>query len=295
MNAEFRAKDLPQTPDIRAGRGRSHKLHSHGKPRAADCSGRLAGRAGGGGRRRAGGRGVAGRAGRAVRPAAEFRPRPAPSPSPPRSAGGTRSPTRSGRCCGWRVLPAPVRGWLRLAGPYGRAAVLWSAGERDAALASLAGSPRRLAAFALAADQPAAAAAAVDRLARDDRALPVLAARLAWRKGRLTGALRALDGAPGRQARRLRATLTAEQFPPPGSESMIAGSSGQIDPKTARDHETATQPVAWCLPHLTLRPCNPPCGWWCARSFIIPPTRGSTTGRSAPCSTPGTRSGTSLR
>ncbi len=60
----------------------------------------------------------------------------------------------------WRVLPAPLRGWLRLAGPYGRAAVLWGAGERDAALASLAGSPRRLAAFALAADQPAAAAAA---------------------------------------------------------------------------------------------------------------------------------------
>ena len=99
---------------------------------------------------------------------------------------------------GWRVLPAPLRGWLRLAGPYGRAAVLWGAGERDAALASLAGSPRRLAAFALAADQPAAAAAAVDRLARDDRARPVLAARLAWRQGRLTDALRALDGAAGR-------------------------------------------------------------------------------------------------
>ena len=64
----------------------------------------------------------------------------------------------------WRVLPAPLRGWLRLAGPYGRAAVLWGAGERDAALASLAGSPRRLAAFALAADQPAVAAAAVERL-----------------------------------------------------------------------------------------------------------------------------------
>jgi hypothetical protein len=140
----------------------------------------------------------------------------------------------------WRVLPVPLRGWLRLAGPYGRAAVLWSAGERDAALASLAGSPLRLAAFALAADQPASAAAAVERLARDDRARPVLAARLAWREGRLTEALRALDRAPGRQARRLRATLTAEQFPPPGSESMIAGSSGQIDPKTARDHETAT-------------------------------------------------------
>src|SRR6266567_8168446 len=141
----------------------------------------------------------------------------------------------------WRVLPAPLRGWLRLAGPYGRAAVLWGAGERDAALASLAGSPRRLAAFALAADQPAAAAAAVDRLARDDRARPALAARLAWREGRLTDALRALDSAHGRSARRLRATLAAEQpfLPaPPRDESMIAGTFGRIGAKTARDHET---------------------------------------------------------
>jgi len=141
----------------------------------------------------------------------------------------------------WRVLPAPLRGWLRLAGPYGRAAVLWGAGERDAALASLAGSPRRLAAFALAADQPAAAAAAVDRLARDDRARPVLAARLAWREGRLTEALRALDSAPGPSARRLRTTLTAEQTllasPPPG-QSMIVGNFGRYTVETAHDHET---------------------------------------------------------
>ena len=53
-----------------------------------------------------------------------------------------------------RALPAPLRGWLSLAGPYGRATTLWGAGERDAALAALAASPRRLAAFALAADQP---------------------------------------------------------------------------------------------------------------------------------------------
>ena len=64
----------------------------------------------------------------------------------------------------WRVLPAPLRGWLRLAGPYGRATVLWGAGERDAALAALAASPRRLAAFSLAVDQPAAAAAALAEL-----------------------------------------------------------------------------------------------------------------------------------
>jgi hypothetical protein len=48
----------------------------------------------------------------------------------------------------------------------------------------------------------------VDRLPGDDKARPVLAARLAWREGRLTDALRALDHAPGRSARRLRATLT---------------------------------------------------------------------------------------
>ena len=141
----------------------------------------------------------------------------------------------------WRVLPAPLRGWLRLAGPYGRAAVLWGAGERDAALASLGGSPRRLAAFALAADQPAAAAAAVDRLARDDRRRPVLAARLAWREGRLTEALQALDHAPGRQARRLRATLTPEQAlltAKPPAQSMIVSSFGQIAPISAHDHET---------------------------------------------------------
>ena len=141
----------------------------------------------------------------------------------------------------WRVLSAPLRGWLRLAGPYGRAAVLWGTGERDAALASLAGSPRRLAAFALAADQPAAAAAAVDRLPGDDKARPVLAARLAWREGRLTDALQALDHTPGRQARRLRATLTPEQAPltaKPPAQSIIVSSFGQIAPISAHDHET---------------------------------------------------------
>jgi glycosyltransferase involved in cell wall biosynthesis len=112
---------------------------------------------------------------------------------------------------GWRVLPGPLRGWLRLAGPYGRATALWGTGQRDAALAAASGSPRRLAAFSLAVDQPAAAAAALVRLADDDRARPVLAARLAWREGRLTEAIKALDGARGGRARRLRDTLTAEQ------------------------------------------------------------------------------------
>ena len=138
----------------------------------------------------------------------------------------------------WRVLPVPLRGWLRLAGPYGRAAVLWGAGERDAARASLGGSPRRLAAFALAADQPAAAAAAVDRLPGDDKARPVLAARLAWCEGRLTEALQALDHAPGRSARRLRATLTPEQPapPPPGDETgRVGGGAGGWGSSAGRD------------------------------------------------------------
>ena len=88
-----------------------------------------------------------------------------------------------------RVLPPPLRGGLRLAGPYGRAAALWGAGDRAAALAALDASPRRLAAFSLAVDQPETAAAALARLADDDRARPVLAARLAWREGRLTDAI----------------------------------------------------------------------------------------------------------
>jgi glycosyltransferase involved in cell wall biosynthesis len=150
----------------------------------------------------------------------------------------------------WRVLPAALRGWLRLAGPYGRAAALWGAGERDASLASLAASPRRLAAFALAADQPAVAAGALKRL---DPAPPVLAARLAWREGRLTDALRALDHARGSQARRLRATLAAEHAlstgPPPG-QSMIVSGNGRYLPTTAHDHETASPRVLGRVLHL---------------------------------------------
>jgi len=139
----------------------------------------------------------------------------------------------------WRALPAPPRDWLRFAGPYGRATVLWEAGERDAALAALAASPRRQAAFSLAADQPARAAAALGRLPEGDRARPVLAARLAWREGRLTDALRALDGAPARKTRRLRRTLTAEQalLAPPRAQSMIMAGNGRMAAKTGHDHE----------------------------------------------------------
>jgi glycosyltransferase involved in cell wall biosynthesis len=143
-----------------------------------------------------------------------------------------------------RVLPHRLRGCLRLAGSYGRAAALWGAGDRAAALAALDASPRRLAAFSLAVDQPAAAAAAVARLADDDRARPVLAARLAWREGRLTDALETLAAAPGPRARRLRKTLTAEQavLGGPRGDSMIVNRNGRYLPKTVHDHETPRAP-----------------------------------------------------
>jgi glycosyltransferase involved in cell wall biosynthesis len=143
----------------------------------------------------------------------------------------------------WRVLPAPLRRGLRLAGPYGRAAVLWGTGERDAALVSLAASPRRLAAFSLAVDQPEAAAAALARLPEDDRARPALAARLAWKQGQLSEALSVLDGARGPRSRRLRATLAAEQAGPSiltaeqAGPSMIVNSFGEIAPISVHDHE----------------------------------------------------------
>jgi glycosyltransferase involved in cell wall biosynthesis len=135
-----------------------------------------------------------------------------------------------------RVLPQPLRWWLRLAGPYGRAAARWGAGDRAAALAALDASPRRLAAFALAVDQPAAAAAALTRLADDDPGRPVLAARLARSEGRLTDALEALARAKSPQARRLRTHLTAERAVLQG-DSMIMASSGQIAPISGHDHE----------------------------------------------------------
>src|SRR6202451_3732671 len=108
-----------------------------------------------------------------------------------------------------RVLPQPLRGWLRLAGPSARAAALWGARGRAGPRASLDASPRRLAAFSLAVDQPETATAALARLPDDDRARPVLAARLAWREGRLTEAIETLGRASGRRARRLRTRLTA--------------------------------------------------------------------------------------
>ena len=110
----------------------------------------------------------------------------------------------------WRALPAPLRGWLRFAGGYGRAAALWGAGDRRAALTALEASPARLAAFSLAVDQPTVARSAIARLSAGNRARPVLAARLAYREGRLTAAVGELDGARGPHAARLRRAFQAE-------------------------------------------------------------------------------------
>jgi glycosyltransferase involved in cell wall biosynthesis len=110
----------------------------------------------------------------------------------------------------WRALPAPLRGWLAVAGPYGRAATLWGAGDRRGALTALEARPARLAAFSLAVDQPTVARSALARLSDDNPARPRLAARLAYREGRLSDAVRALDDAPGWRAARLRRTFQAE-------------------------------------------------------------------------------------
>ena len=159
---------------------------------------------------------------------------------------------------GWRVLPAPLRGGLRLAGPYGRATTLWGSGERDAALAALAAKPRHLAAFALATDQPAAAATAIAALPDNDKARPILAARLAWRQGRLTDAVKSLDAAPTRRARNLRRTLQAEQAVLTGAhprlregQSMIVARFDQIESISGHDHERGTrQPTPGRILHL---------------------------------------------
>jgi glycosyltransferase involved in cell wall biosynthesis len=121
----------------------------------------------------------------------------------------------------WRALPAPVRGWLKLAGPYGRAAALWGAGDRRGALTALEASPARLAAFSLAVDQPTVARSALARLSEQNEARPRLAARLAYREGRLGDAVSELEGARGWRAARLRRSLKAElEMLEPGSVSL---------------------------------------------------------------------------
>ena len=112
----------------------------------------------------------------------------------------TADPVRS-LLLGWRVLPRRLRPWLRCAGPYGRAAVVWGSGDRKAALALLGTSPKRLAAFALAVDRPDVARSALDRMPAADPARAVLLARLAIREGqahRRGG--RPATACPGRRA-----------------------------------------------------------------------------------------------
>ncbi len=123
----------------------------------------------------------------------------------------TADPVRS-LLLGWRVLPRRLRPWLRFAGRYGRAVVLWGSGDRKAALSLLGTSPRRLAAFALAVDRPDAARSALDRMPVADPARATLLARLAAREGRLTDAVAALDGVPGRRVASLRASLAGELY-----------------------------------------------------------------------------------
>ena len=134
----------------------------------------------------------------------------------------------------WRALPAPLRRWLSVAGPYGRAAALWGAGDRRGALTALEARPARLAAFSLAVDQPAVARSALARVSDDNPARPRLAARLAYREGRLTDAVSALDGAPGWRAARLRRTYQAEiEMLEPGALSLRSGRVPAIKAATA--------------------------------------------------------------
>ncbi len=125
----------------------------------------------------------------------------------------------------WRALPAPLRGLVGLAGPYGRAAALWGAGDRRGALTTLEGSPARLAAFSLAVDQPAVARSALARLSEHHGGRPRLAARLAYREGRLADAVAELDGARGWRAARQRGSLLAElEMLEPGRLTLGAAS-----------------------------------------------------------------------
>jgi glycosyltransferase involved in cell wall biosynthesis len=129
----------------------------------------------------------------------------------------------------WRALPAPLRGLVVLAGPYGRAAALWGAGDRRGALTALEASPARLAAFSLAVDQPTVARSALARLSEHNGARPRLAARLAYREGRLTDAVEELDDAHGWRAARLRRSLLAElAMLEPGSLRLPERAGGPV-------------------------------------------------------------------
>ncbi|HEX4291618.1 MAG TPA: glycosyltransferase family 4 protein [Trebonia sp.] len=135
----------------------------------------------------------------------------------------------------WRALPAPLRRWLAVAGPYGRAAALWGAGDRRGALTALEARPARLAAFSLAVDQPTVARSALARVSDDNPARPRLAARLAYREGRLADAVAALAHAGGWRAARLRRSYLAEiEMLEPGRLALPAGHLAGTTPATAR-------------------------------------------------------------
>src|SRR3984957_19361784 len=148
----------------------------------------------------------------------------------------------------WRALPAPLRRWLSAAGPYGRAAALWGAGDRRGALTALEARPARLAAFSLAVDQPTVARSALARVSDDNPARPRLAARLAYREGRATDAVRALDGAPGWRAARLRRGFQAEiEMLEPGALSLRSNRNHASTPPTP-DKGTVLHIVTDALP-----------------------------------------------
>ena len=132
----------------------------------------------------------------------------------------------------WRALPAPLRGLVRLAGRYGKAAALWGAGDRRGALTALEASPARLAAFSLAVDQPTVARSALARLSEHNGARPRLAARLAYREGRLADAVKELDGAGGWRNARLRRLIQAEiEMLEPGGLDPGTAAPGAAAPK----------------------------------------------------------------
>jgi glycosyltransferase involved in cell wall biosynthesis len=142
----------------------------------------------------------------------------------------------------WRALPAPLRGLVGLVGPHGRAAALWGAGDRRGALTALEASPAQLAAFSLAVDQPTVARSALARLSEHNGARPRLAARLAYREGRLTDAVRELEGAGGWRAARLRRSLLAElAMLEPGSLSRGGGPRAVAAVRSPPSPEQAAQ------------------------------------------------------
>jgi glycosyltransferase involved in cell wall biosynthesis len=177
----------------------------------------------------------------------------------------------------YRALPAPLRGLVRLAGPYGRAAALWGTGDRRGSLTALEASPARLAAFSLAVDQPTVARSALARLSEHSGARPRLAARLAYREGRLTDAVRALDGAGGWRAARLRKSFEAEismlepgalrrpgpaasrAVPPAAGEPRILHIVTDALPSTSAGYTIRTQEIAFAQraagmdPHVATR------------------------------------------